>query len=197
MVAYCNLAIVSALDEYWLILFHDWVESGEVSAYMVRSSRMNDSDGNGSRYRTHGPGLDCKTCWFGFRPSQKPDPPTHGGPNPDPYLSTRGFRRVWLDHAVPIPGSACRVSHLWSHSDMPLLIVQYWHWYCMVHFRRISHLDVQSKHTQAPSHILKMSVHGTSTIFSPVSSVLWVMLDHQHSQRRIWQPLYADVYGIF
>ena len=64
-----------------------------------------------------------KTGRFGSRPSQKPDPQLLGGPNPDPYPSTRGFRRVWLDPSVPISGSACRVSHLWSHSDMLLLIV--------------------------------------------------------------------------
>jgi len=66
-----------------------------------------------------------KTGRFGFRPVQKPDPLTLGGPNPDPYPSTRGFCRVWLDPLVPISGSAFRVSHLWSHSDMLLLIVKY------------------------------------------------------------------------
>jgi hypothetical protein len=66
----------------------------------------------------------AKTGRFGSRPVQKPDPLTLGGPNPDPYPSTRGFRRVWLDPSVPISGSAFRVSHLWSHSDMLLLIVK-------------------------------------------------------------------------
>jgi len=32
-----------------------------------------------------------------------------GGPNPDPYVSTRGFRGVWLDLSVPISGSGIRV----------------------------------------------------------------------------------------
>ena len=66
-----------------------------------------------------------KTGRFGSRPGQKPDPQLLGGPNPDLYPSTRGFRRVWLDPSVPISGSAFRVSHLWSHSDMLLLIVKY------------------------------------------------------------------------
>ena len=66
----------------------------------------------------------AKTGRFGSRPVQKPDPLTLGGPNPDPYLSTRGFRRVGLDPSVPISGSAFGVSHLWSHSDILLLIAK-------------------------------------------------------------------------
>jgi hypothetical protein len=66
----------------------------------------------------------AKTGQFGSRFVQQPDPLTLGGPNPDPYPSTRGFRQVWLDLSVPISGSAFRVSHLWSHSDMLLLIVK-------------------------------------------------------------------------
>jgi len=67
----------------------------------------------------------AKTGRFGSRTVKKLDPQTLGGPNPDPYPSTRGFRRVWLDLSVPISGSAFRVSYLWSHSDMRLLIVKY------------------------------------------------------------------------
>ena len=66
----------------------------------------------------------AKTGRFSSRPGQKPDPLTLGGPNPDPYPSTRVFRRVWLDPSVPISCSAFRVSHIWSHSDMLLLIVK-------------------------------------------------------------------------
>ena len=62
---------------------------------------------------------------FSSRTVQKPDPQTLGGPNPDPYLSTRGFRPVWLDPSFPISGSAFRVSYLWSYSDMRLFIVKY------------------------------------------------------------------------
>ena len=62
---------------------------------------------------------------FSSRTAQLPDPLTLGGPNPDPYPSTRGFRRVCVDTLVPISGSAFRVSYLWSHSDMLLLIVKY------------------------------------------------------------------------
>ena len=64
----------------------------------------------------------AKTGQFGSTPGQKTDPLTLRGPktDPDPYPSTRGFRRVWLDPSVPILGSACRVSHLRSHSDMLL-----------------------------------------------------------------------------
>ena len=66
-----------------------------------------------------------KTGWVGSKTIQRLDPQTLGGPNPDPYTSTRGFRRVWRDPSVPISGSAFRVSHLWSHLDMRLLIVKY------------------------------------------------------------------------
>ena len=104
-----------------------------------------------------------KTGWFGSRPVQIPHPFTLGGPNPLLYPSTCGFRRVWLDQSVPISGSALWVSHWWSHSDMLLLIVKYWHWYVTVHFRRISRLDIRNKHTHPPNHILKMSVNRAST----------------------------------
>jgi len=109
------------------------------------------------RFRT------AKTGRFGSRLDQKPDPLTCGEPNPDPYLSTRGFSRVWLDLSVPISGSAFQVSHLWSHSDMLLLIIKYWHWYVTVHFLSISRLDVQNMHPHAPNHILEMSVNRALT----------------------------------
>jgi len=120
------------------------------------------------------------TGQFGSRTVQKPDPQTLGGPNPVLYPSTRGFRQVWLDPSVPICGSACRVSHLWSHADMRLLIVKYWPWYVMVHFRPISRLDVQNRNTEAPNYILKMSVNRVSKIFGVASSVIWVVHDHKH-----------------
>jgi len=115
----------------------------------------------------------AKTGRFGSRTVQKPNPLNLGGPILHPYPSTRGFRRVWLDPSVPISGSAFRVSYLWSHSDMLLLIVKYWHLYVKVHFRRISCLDVQNKHTHVLNHILKMSVNKSST-------------EHQQSVNNIW-----------
>ena len=50
-----------------------------------------------------------KTVRIGSRTVQKPDQQHLGGPNPDPYPSTRGFCRVWLDPSVPISGSAFQV----------------------------------------------------------------------------------------
>jgi len=50
-----------------------------------------------------------KTVRFGSRTVQKPDPEHIGGPNPDPYPSTHGFCRVWLDPSVRISGSSFRV----------------------------------------------------------------------------------------
>jgi len=66
-----------------------------------------------------------KTGLFCSRPIQIPDLLSLAGANPDPYPSTRGFRRAWLDPSVPIPGSVFRVSHLSSHSHILLLIVKY------------------------------------------------------------------------
>ena len=114
----------------------------------------------------------AKTGRFGSRTVQKPDPQTLGGSNPDPYTSTRGFCRVWLHPSVPFSGSAFQVSHVWSHSDMRLLIVKYSPWYVMVRFGSICRLDVQNKNTQAPNYILKMSVNRGSTIFGLASSVI-------------------------
>jgi hypothetical protein len=120
----------------------------------------------------------AKTGRFSSRPRRKLEPLTPGGPNPEPYPSTRGFCRVWLDTSVPICGSAFRVSHLWSHSDLLLLIVKCWHWYVTVHFQHICRLDVQNNHTYTPNHILKIWVSRASTIFGLASSVIWVGLDH-------------------
>jgi len=50
-----------------------------------------------------------KTVGFGSRIVQIPNPLLHGGPNPDQYLSTRGFYWVYLDLSVPIPCSGYRV----------------------------------------------------------------------------------------
>jgi len=116
-------------------------------------------------------------AWFGSKPAQKPDPLTLGGPNLDPYPSTCGFRRVWLDLSGPISGSAFRVSHLWSHSDMLLLIVKYGHWYVTVHFRRVSCLDVHNTDTHAANHILKMSVNRALT--ERQHSVNWASTERQ------------------
>jgi hypothetical protein len=122
----------------------------------------------------------ANTGQFGSRTVQKPDPQTLGRSNPDSNPSTRGFGRVGLDPSVPISGSVFQVSHLWSHSDMLLLIVKYWPWYVTGHFRRISRLDVQNKNTHTPNHILKMNVNRVSTIFGLASSVIWVVRVHNH-----------------
>jgi len=139
-----------------------------------------------------------QTGRFGSRPGQKPDLLTLRRPNPDPYRSTLGIHRVWLDPSGPISGTALRVSHVWSHSDMLLLLVKYWHWYVTVHFRHSIRLDVQYTNTHAPNHILTMSVNRASTerqqsvnrastIFGLASLVIWVVLDQTHPYRRIWQ----------
>jgi len=67
----------------------------------------------------------AKTDRFGSRAVQKPDLLNLGRPNPDPYPLTPRLSRVYLHLSLPISGSAFRVSHLLSHSDMLLIIVKY------------------------------------------------------------------------
>jgi len=150
-------------------------EAGETLSHSVLRS-VSNGPGNPAAVRV----WTAETGRFSSRPGQKPDPLTLGGPNPDLYPSTRGFRPVWLYLSVPISGSAFLVSHLWSHSDMLLWIVKYWHGYCTLHFQCISRHDVEKKHTHAPNHILTMRVKRASTIFGLASSVIWVELDHKH-----------------
>jgi hypothetical protein len=108
---------------------------------------------------------------FYSRPVQKPDQLTIVRPNLHQYPSPHRYRRVRLDLPGPISGSACPVSHLWSHSDIQRLIVKDSYWYVRLYFRRIGRLDVQNKHTHTPNHILKMSVHRASTIYGLASAV--------------------------
>jgi hypothetical protein len=49
------------------------------------------------------------TVWFGSKPIQNPDPLHLCGPNLHPYLSIRGFCRVWLDPSASIAGSGIQV----------------------------------------------------------------------------------------
>jgi len=113
------------------------------------------------------------TVSFGCGPVPNPDPLTLGGPIRDPYPSTRWFGRVWADLSVPISSSVFRVSHLWSHSDMVLLIVKKCHGYVAVHLEWVGRLNNQNVQTDAPYHILKMSVNGASMIVGRVSWVIW------------------------
>jgi len=139
----------------------------------------------------------AKTGWFGSKPVQQPDPPTVGGPNPDPYPSTCESCQVWLDPSVPIYGSVFRDSHSWSHSDMLLLIVKCWPWYITGCFRRIGWLNEQNEQTLAPYYFPKMILNRVPTIFGLASSVTWVALHHKDSYTSMLQPLLADRYGIF
>jgi len=126
---------------------------------------------------------------FSSRPVQKLDPLTLGRPNLDTYAFTCRFRLLWLDPSVPISGSGFLVSHLWSHSDMLLLIVTYCHLYVTVYSQCIVRLKEQNERPQTLNNILKMSVNRVSTIYGLSSSVIWVVLDHKHPYRWIWQPI--------
>ena len=96
---------------------------------------------------------------FGSSLVHKPDQLTLGVPNPDPYPSTRGFCGGWPDPSVPISGSVFRVSHVWSHSDMLLLVVKSQHWYVTAYYQCFGRLNGQNERTAKPYHILKMSVN--------------------------------------
>jgi len=48
----------------------------------------------------------ARTIWFGSTTVQKPDQLLPAGPNPAPYLSTSGFRLVWVDQLGPRCSSA-------------------------------------------------------------------------------------------
>jgi len=115
----------------------------------------------------------AETGQFGSRPVKKADPLNFGRPNQDPYPSTCGFCQVWLDPSVPISSSEFQVSHLWSHSDMLQIIVEYWHWYITVHFRCIGRIGDHNVQTHTAYHSLDMSVNEASTIVRRVSWVIW------------------------
>jgi len=52
----------------------------------------------------------AETGLFDSTANEKPNPLTLGAPNPDPYTSTRGICRVWLDPLVTISCSVVQVS---------------------------------------------------------------------------------------
>jgi len=79
--------------------------------YMVISLQLVIATGRGNLPAV--PVWTAETGRFGSKPGQIPDPLTLGRPNPDPYMSTCGFRRVWLDPLGRISGSAFQVSHVW------------------------------------------------------------------------------------
>jgi len=115
----------------------------------------------------------AKTGQFGSRPVQKPNLMTFARPNPDPYLSTHGFPRVWLYPSVSTSCSVFLISHLWSYSNMHLLIIKYRDWYVKVHFRLIGRLNHQNEQTHTPYLILKICVNGVPMFVGCVSWVIW------------------------
>jgi hypothetical protein len=114
-----------------------------------------------------------KRCWFSSKPVQKPDRQSIGWPNRVPYMWTHRFRLVWLDQAVPISGSAFRVSHSWSNPDMLPIILKHSHCYVAVYSFGIVRVNNPNGLTHEPYHILKLSVNGSSTIAGSVSWVIW------------------------
>jgi len=121
-----------------------------------------------------------KTGWFSSRPGEKPDPLTLGWHNLDPFRSSSGSRRVWLDPSVPISCSAFWVSHLWLYWDTRLVIITYWHSYITVYFQRFGRPNGPNEQTHAPYHILKMSINWAWTILGLAYLVIWVALDLKH-----------------
>ena len=117
----------------------------------------------GSGWPASGPGLDRENVSVRFQTNQETRPADSWRAKPGPVPVNLRVSPGWLDPSVPISRSVFWVSHLWSHSDMLLWIVKYWHCCVTVHFRCISCLDIQNKHTDAPNHIPKMSVNRAST----------------------------------
>jgi len=131
-----------------------------------------------------------ETGRFAFRSVQQHQPWTHGGAKLDRYASTSGFRQVCLDPSVIISGFTFWVSHLWSHSDVLLLIVKYWYCYVTFNFRCVGHLKDQNESIHAPYHVMIISVNGVSTI---VGFVSWVIRGCHLSNTVIHEVLAAFI----
>ena len=147
----------------------------------AETSAQISSVSNGSQWLASGLGFNRQTGLVRFQTHPKPDPQLLGGPNTDPYPSTLGFCRVWLDPLVPKSASGVQVFHLWLHSDILLLIAKSWRWYVIVLFGCIGCLYNQNQERYAPCPILKMRVNGTSTMFGLASCVIWVAIGCRHS----------------
>jgi hypothetical protein len=74
----------------------------------------------------------AKMVRLGSRTLQIPNPLGLGFPNPDPYPSTLGFCRVWLDFSDPISCSVTWFFSVRSHLDILLRIANYSLWYAIV-----------------------------------------------------------------
>jgi len=87
----------------------------------------------------------AKTGWFRCRLFLKLDPLILGGRNPNADLETCGCCPLCQDKSVPIPGSAFRISHKLSNSDLILLNIEYILWYPTVQCRCNGRLNNQTK----------------------------------------------------
>ena len=124
--------------------------------------------------------LPTKTDRFGSLPIQKPDTLILGGPNSDPYPSTRGLCHDWRDLSGPISVSAfCvflfMVAFIYPTVNCTILTLVY-HWLFEMYW-----LPVYSKRGETPfQHNSKterqQSVNDFKSCKSSNWNVIWSML---------------------
>jgi len=82
-----------------------------------------------------------------------------------------------------------RLFYLWSHSDIVLLIANYWIWYIIVFFDDLAAFIFKKKERYALCPILIMRVNGESTTFGLASSLIWMAIGWWHSYMWYRPPL--------
>jgi len=128
------------------------------------------------------PGLDHtnESLWFQTHPKTRPADSWQSKPRHVPVNPRVSLGMIW-----PVG------SNLWfSVSGFALMVAcrygtvnrKYWHWYSTVHFRRISSLVLQTKHTLVPNPIPKMSVNRAST-------------EHEQSINDNWSCIFGIMSG--
>jgi len=105
-----------------------------------------------------------KMVQFGYRTVQKPDPLRLGGPNPAPYLLTRGFCQVWLDLLGPISGSAVWVFLFMVAFRFPTvnctILTMVLHCHFLMHWQPLYSKQVERRSLPHPGNERQWSVNN-------------------------------------
>jgi len=144
---------------------------------------------NGSGLPTRRPDLECKHCsvWVPNRPTTRPTASwreTAWSVPVNPWVSPGLARPVGSNLQFWNSG----LFDLWSHSDILLLINNYWLWYIIVLFRWIGHLFSQKQERPGPCPILKRRVNAASMIFCRVCQVTDQSHSYFKAYWRYWPP---------